>query len=51
MVRQNHWLSGYESEQTQDIGEHRGAWHAAAHGVIVIPDLVTEQQQYLYFYL
>ena len=25
-------LNEHEFEQTQDIGEDRGAWHAAVHG-------------------
>ena len=33
MVRQYHQLNGHESEQTREIVEDRGAWHAAVHRV------------------
>ena len=33
MVRYHHQLNGRECEQTLEIVEDRGAWHAAAHGV------------------
>ena len=32
MVRQHHWLSGHEFEQTQEIVEDGGAWCATVHG-------------------
>ena len=33
MVRQHHGLNGHESEQTPEVVEDRGAWHAAVRGV------------------
>ena len=36
MVRWHQGLSGHETEQTHEIVEDRGAWHAADHEVAQI---------------
>jgi len=33
MAEWHHWLDGCESEWTPGVGDGRGAWHAAIHGV------------------
>ena len=33
MVKQHHWLNGYEFEQLQETGKDREAWCAAVHRV------------------